>query len=215
MKTTIYIVRHGQSLGNAKSCFLGHTDLDLSELGYAQANMTAEELSSVHFDKIYSSDLIRAYNTAVPNAKIRNMEIIPNANLREIYVGEWEGMHADDIKSKYGDMFTLGWRAGYGTFTPPGGEPVLEAGRRFYNEVLRIAEENMGKTVLITSHASVIRTFYALTLGVKPENIAEEVPFPSNASYSIFEYKNKKFTTISYSNDKHMGEFVTYIKDKE
>ena len=63
--TLIYIIRHGESLGNKNRKFLGHTDLDLTDLGYAQALKTAECLASVPFDRIYSSDLIRAYNTAL------------------------------------------------------------------------------------------------------------------------------------------------------
>ncbi len=214
MKTLIYLVRHGESLGNKNSQFLGHTDLDLSELGYTQADMTADALRDVHFDAIYSSDLIRAYNTALPHARLRSMDIVPSKNLREIYVGEWEGMLVEDIKAKYHDEFWYGWRAGYGTFTTPGGESVLGAGRRFYNEMERISKENSGNTILVTAHASVIRTFYALTLSTPPERIADDVPFPSNASYSIFEYEDGKFTPISYSNDKHMGDLVTFISDK-
>ena len=215
MKTLFYLVRHGESLGNKYHKFLGHTDLDLSELGYTQARMTAEELKDVKFDAIYSSDLIRAYNTAAPHAELRGLSVIPSRELREIYVGEWEGMLAEDIKAIYGDMFTLGWRRGYGTFTPPGGEPVMAAGKRFFSEMCRIGDENEGKCILVTAHASVIRTFYAITLGTEPENIADDVPFPSNASYSVFEYERGTFTPISYSNDKHMGDLVTYIKDKE
>lgn len=215
MKTIIYLVRHGESLGNKVGRFLGHTDLDLSELGYTQASMTADALSSIHFDAIYSSDLLRAYNTALPHAKMRGLEIIKSTGLREIFVGEWEGMLAEDIKSQYGDMFTLGWRAGYGTFTPPGGEGVMESGERFYCEMTRIAKERAGECILVTAHASVIRTFYALTLGVAPEHIAADVPFPSNASYSVFEFEDGAFRPVSYSCDKHMGDLVTYIKDKE
>ena len=52
MDTLIYFIRHGQSLGNLSQIMLGHTDLDLSPLGYLQAEKTCEELSGVHFDAI-------------------------------------------------------------------------------------------------------------------------------------------------------------------
>ena len=70
-----YLVRHGQSLGNLNRIYLGHTDVDLSELGYKQAEITAEHLRGVHFDSIYSSDLKRAHNTALPHARIRNIPV--------------------------------------------------------------------------------------------------------------------------------------------
>ena len=211
MKTVFYVVRHGQSVGNLNALFLGQTDLDLSELGYKQADATAKALADIHFDAIYSSDLLRAYNTAVPHAKLRGLPIITDQDLREINIGEWEGLHRDEIIEKYGDLFILGWRQQYGTFTAPGGESVYGAGLRFHNAMAKIGDENVGKCVLVTAHASVIRTFYAITLSIPPERIADEVSFPSNASYSIFEYEDGKFTPISYSNDDHMGDLVTYI----
>ena len=67
MKTTLYLVRHGQSLGNLNEQMLGHTDLDLSELGYRQAAATFERLKDTHFDAVYSSPLQRAYNTVCPS----------------------------------------------------------------------------------------------------------------------------------------------------
>ena len=56
--TVFFLVRHGQSIGNAKREFLGHTDKDLSELGYLQAQKTADLLANERIDVIYSSDLI-------------------------------------------------------------------------------------------------------------------------------------------------------------
>ena len=76
MKTLIYLVRHGESLGNAKRIYLGHTNLDLSDLGYIQANVTAQYLKGVKIDAIYSSDLLRAHNTALPHAQLRNLKVI-------------------------------------------------------------------------------------------------------------------------------------------
>ena len=87
--TVFYLVRHGQSIGNANREFLGHTNKDLSPFGYLQADRTADFLSDVKIDAIYSSDLIRAYNTALPHAKLRNMEVVPSQNLRELYAGAW------------------------------------------------------------------------------------------------------------------------------
>ena len=60
MKTKIYIIRHGHSLGNLTRTFLGHVDLDLSDLGYKQADCTADALKNEKIDIIYSSDLSRA-----------------------------------------------------------------------------------------------------------------------------------------------------------
>ena len=202
--TKLYFVRHGQSIGNLREIYLGHTDLDLSELGHKQAAATAEHLKNVKFDAIYSSDLLRAHNTALPHAKMRGIEIIDSKNLREIFLGDWENMPVKKLVDEHYDDFVVGWKENYGTFTVPGGESVWGSGQRFYQEVLKIAEKHLGETVLITAHASVIRTFWGIISGVKPEELAAAVAFPLNASYSIAKYDGEKIIPIEYSNADHM-----------
>ncbi len=205
-KTTIYIVRHGQSIGNLKRLYLGHTDLDLSELGHRQAEMTAEHLKNVDFSAIYTSDLLRAYNTAVPHAKIRNMEIIPSKNLRELYLGDWEGRDVDELINNESELFIEGWQKKFGTFTLPSGENVMEGGDRFKKEVEKIAKCHEGRSILITAHAAVIRVFWGIILGVKPEDLADAIKFPTNASYSTVEYDGEHFIPLEYSRDEHIKE---------
>ena len=211
MKTTIYLVRHGESLGNQSRTMLGHTNLDLSPLGYLQAERTAKELSGIAFDAIYSSDLIRAYNTAKPHAALRGMEIIPSASLRELYVGEWENMHVDDIIAGYGELFTVGWRKNFGTFTTPGGEDVDAARERFYGEIVSIAGRHEGGCVLVTAHAGVIRLFWGKICGIPSGALAEAYQYPSNASYSVVEWDGETLSPVSYSNDSHPAELNTTL----
>lgn len=202
--TKLILIRHGESLGNAARRLLGHTDLDLSELGYRQAEATALFLKNEKIDAIYSSDLLRAYNTAVPNAKLHSLEIIPSVNLREIMLGDWEGKSVEEILEEYGDMYEKEWLGAFGTFRFPGGESTMEAGERFYKECKRIAEENPDKTILITAHAAVIRSFYSMVMNIAPEEIVANLAYPTNASISEVEYKNGKFKKISFSKDEHL-----------
>lgn len=204
-KTVIYLVRHGESLGNAKRTYLGHTDLDLSEKGYAQARATANYLKDIKIDAVYSSDLKRAHNTALPHAELRGLEVIDSYNLRELNIGDWEGQPVDTLIRDHYDDFVIGWQQGFGTFTLPGGERVLDGCERMYNEVLRIARENIGKTVLIASHAAVIRALWGKISGIAPENMASETKFPTNASYSIAEYDGERIIPLKYSCDDHFS----------
>ena len=95
MKTTLYLVRHGESIGNLQHRFLGHTNLDLSPRGYLQANATFEYMKGFQIDAVYSSSLMRAVNTVLPHAKHRGLEVIPMDALREVYIGIWEGLSTD------------------------------------------------------------------------------------------------------------------------
>ena len=202
----IFLVRHGQSIGNAKREFLGHTDKDLSELGYLQAQKTADFLADEKIDIIYSSDLIRAFNTAVPHARKRGMEVIGSRNLRELYAGVWEGMRVEDIIAKYPHEFLDEWRGNFGLSTLPGGESVQGAAERFYAEVIRIAEENKGKRILIAAHAAVIKAFWGKITATPPEKLAAAYDYPTNASVSVFYYDGKDLVAGEYSHDSHLIE---------
>lgn len=211
-KTLIYLVRHGESVGNKNRVCLGHTDLDLTDLGLKQAKKTAEELSYVDFDAIYSSDLIRAFHTAEPHAQIRGKTVITSENLRELYFGEWENASVPYLIEHHNEQFTVGWRQNFGTFTAPGGESVVHMAERMAAELENIAFTHLYKNILITSHAAAIRALWGKISGLEPYKWASSYPFPSNASYSIIEYKNGVLIPISYSNDAHLGDLITFIK---
>lgn len=199
--TKILLIRHGESLGNANKLYLGHTDLDLSKLGYRQAEVAAQYLKDEKIDAIYSSDLKRAMNTAKPHAKLRGISVIPRSELREIYLGDWEGKKIDELLTL--DSFIHGWRESFGTFTLPGGECVLDAAKRFRSAVIKIAEAESGKTVLIAAHAAVIRSFWCLISELDPKSWASESAFPTNTSITTVYYDNGKLIPIEYSFDKH------------
>ena len=215
-KTKIILIRHGESLGNANRTMLGHTDLDLSPLGYAQSETTANHLKNEKIDAIYSSDLIRAYNTAVPHAKIRKIEIIKSKMLREIQIGGWENLKIEEIIAKWGsDAYSIDWKKNFGLFNFPDGESVRGAGERFYNEVLRISRENIGKTIIITAHAAVIRAFWGIISGISWEKLASTIDFPSNASYSVAYFDGNSIIPESYSNDSHLfGVGITCVNSQ-
>ena len=205
MKTIVYIIRHGESIGNKFKILLGRTDLDLSELGYLQAEATKNALESVNFDKIYSSPLQRAYNTALPHAKMRGLEVIPVDDLMEIDLGEWENKSADEIRAVERQRYDVDWAQNFGTFAFKEGESTIECGERFYNAMIKIVNENKGKTILVAAHGAVIRSFWAKISAIAPENIGKMLPYPTNASYSVVEFEDGDFTPIEFSVDEHLS----------
>ena len=211
MSTRFIIVRHGQSIGNAKRVLLGHTNWDLSELGYLQAEATARALSSRRIDAVYSSDLLRAYNTVRPCARARGIEVIPDECLREQFIGEWEGKSVQEITEAYGELFTHSWVHEFGTFRAPSGESIPELGERIERALLRIGAENPDRTVLIGCHAAAIRALFGRIKGIAPEELAGALPFPDNASYSEVDYEDGKLTPVSFSNSEHLRDMMTPI----
>lgn len=204
-KTKLIFIRHGQSIGNANHTLLGHTDLDLSELGFIQAKVTAEHLKNEEIDLVYSSDLKRAMSTARPHAEMRGLTVNGDVQLREVYLGDWENKSVEEVIEKYGEnTYKVDWIANFGTFTFPNGEGVWAAGKRFGEEVKRLSQIHSGKTLLIVAHAAVLRAFFADIYGYTKEESAEKIPFPSNASYSVVSYENGKFIVEEYSKDEHL-----------
>lgn len=212
-KTVIFLVRHGQSIGNAKREFLGHTNKDLSSLGYIQAERTANFLAEEQIDAVYSSDLKRAYNTALPHAKKIGLEVITRESLRELYAGAWEGMFVEDIIAEYPDEFLNNWRANFGLTTIPGGENVQDGAQRFYNEVLKIAEKEEGKRILIAAHAAVIRGFWGKITATPPEALAGAFDYPTNASVSVLYFDGEKLIPGEYSHDAHLSDIEEKISN--
>lgn len=208
----MYIVRHGESVGNLYRICLGHTDLDLTDLGHLQAKKTFEELKNIEFDAIYSSDLIRAMNTARPHALYRGMKIIPEPNFRELYFGLWENASVEYLKDTYKEAFTIGWRQIFGDFTPPEGESVVHMADRVCSGLLKIAKEHAGKQILVTSHAAAIRALWGKISGRTPAEWGVAFPFPSNASYSIVDIIDGEILPVAYSCDAHLAEYATNIQ---
>lgn len=185
--TTIILVRHGESLANVARFFAGHTNVDLSEKGYVQAEMTVDYiLDRYSVDKIYASDLQRAYNTVKPAADRLGMDVIPDTELREIFAGEWEGKSFTNLQKTFPEEYAV-WMNDIGNAVPTGGECVRHLWERVSGELSRIAGENPGKTVLIGTHATPIRVMQCMLSGKTPDDM-KNIPWVSNASVSVVEY---------------------------
>ena len=211
LETKIILIRHGESLGNANKLYLGHTDLDLSERGKEQALEAAEYFKEREISAVYSSDLLRAYNTALPHAELRGLKVIKSVELREVHVGKWEGMPVAEVRRIWPHEFDVEWREKFGSMSPPGGESVFLAGRRMYDKLLSIAKSEEG-TVLVASHGAVIRAFWCYANGVEPCKWAPYVPFPSNASASFVGFDGEKLIPLEFSFDAYISN-KTFIVD--
>lgn len=203
MSCRILFIRHGQSLGNLNNLFLGHTDIDLSLLGYKQAEVVSEFLLKEKVDIIYSSDLQRAYNTSLPLAKKLGIKPILNKNLREMFAGEWENKKFDSLIECFPQSFKI-WRDDIGKSRPENGESAAELYERIVTEVKTITEKNGGKTIAVFTHATPIRAFFTY---INEKNVMNmnNIPWPSNASVSEAVYINGEFKTVRYSYDEFLG----------
>lgn len=209
MKTTLLIVRHGESLGNLHEKFLGHTDLGLTELGLRQADALAAALRDRHIDAVYSSDLSRAMQTVTPAAREHGLTVTPDATLREIFAGDWEGEDYNGLAVKWPEERAL-WKNDIGRACPPGGESVAELYDRVARALDEIAAREAGHTVLIGTHATPVRATTARLLGLGVLGMAE-VPWAGNASITTVVYEDGVPTLVGQADGSHLSSLATFV----
>ncbi len=208
--TRLILVRHGQSVANEQNRFAGHSNFDLTSLGKKQAELAGEYIfKNFKADAIYASDLKRAYHTSLPAAMRFGLVSVKNTALREIFAGEWETLTIDEINEQYTEDFAV-WKSDIGASRCTDGESVAELYARVCPELLRIAAENDGKTVLIFTHATPIRVFECMSNG-KGAEFASRIEFVKNASINIFDVENGKPTLIKKNIVDHLIDFENQV----
>lgn len=100
----LYLVRHGETEYNKAKRFQGSTDIALSDKGREQAREAAKTLDT-KFDVVISSPLIRAKETAMILSGFSEEQIIIDDRIREINMGEYEGMYYDEVDDAFHTFF--------------------------------------------------------------------------------------------------------------
>ncbi len=206
--TTLLLVRHGESEANRMGIFAGHTDVKLLNKGIEQAKKTAEYIAK-HYtvSSVYASDLERAYKTGKVIADLLQVDLIGEEKLREINAGEWQGKRFDELVSDYQEDYAC-WLSDIGNCTCSGGESVKQLGVRVLKALRDIAEDNIGKTVVIATHATPIRVAQCLLQGYTLDDM-KDIPWVSNASVTQLSYENGKWTFVNIGQDKHLSDLKT------
>jgi len=161
-ETPLLLIRHAESSWNAAGRWQGHGDPPLSDCGVAQANALVRELAPEKIDVIISSDLRRAAETAVILAQARGLRPLLNPRLRELDLGDWEGLTRDQIERADGAALQR-FDAGDLDVRPGGGENLREIAQRARSVVSELIGAHPGRRLAVVTHLGVIR---ALSSGV-------------------------------------------------
>jgi len=113
----VYLVRHGQTESSAKHAYSGQADIPLTELGRRQAREAGEQLRGAGVDRIYTSPLARAADTAEAIAQATGATLEVEQGLLEVDYGPLEGLDRDRAQERFGEAFRA-WRE------DPFGSPV-------------------------------------------------------------------------------------------
>ncbi|MEV4160087.1 bifunctional RNase H/acid phosphatase [Nonomuraea dietziae] len=167
--TSLLLLRHGETPLSAERRFSGLGDPELTPNGRAQAEAAARRLSAPPYrlDVVVSSPLKRARRTAEAVAGLAGLDVEVDDDLRETDFGAWEGHTFTEIQRRWPAELAA-WLADP-TAAPPQGESFTEVARRVEAARDRLLERYEGRTVLVVSHVTPIKTLLRLALMAPPE----------------------------------------------
>ena len=203
-KTRIFIVRHTETVGNIEKRLTGRQDYEVTPRGEKLIQKLTTELSNIKFDKIYSSTSGRAIKTVENLAKLNNLEIETKEDLCEMYFGKYDGWKWEDvnriqpeIKQRQNEINEI-----LGIEEQETMEHVAD---RMDKCIRNIAQANIGKTILISSHGVAIEAFLRKISGI-PFSQEREKFCQYNVAINELEYENDKFKIIQLANIDYLNE---------
>lgn len=204
----LYLVRHGETDGNAQQWYQGKTDVPLNAMGIAQAECLSRFLKDVHFDAVYSSNLIRARRTAEIVAQPHGLTVEPYAELQEIDFGAWEKHTYKEITEQWPGEIEAFYDS-EGLLRAHGGESFCEVRQRITTKTRELLSRHKdGDTVLIVSHGAAIRCLLFGLLGLEMGRIWAFQQY--NTAFNIIEYHGDKNVMTLMNCTNHLQGTIGY-----
>jgi probable phosphoglycerate mutase len=171
--TQLLLVRHGETDWNRDRRFQGHADQPLNDAGREQARALADELAGERIDVVYTSDLVRARETAEIVAARLGAEVLVRSELREIDVGEWEGLSWPEIEERHPEGARSWHEHGHGWTS---GETYDQLGERIIKALQQIAADHPAQRVLVVGHGGTVRATRAFIEGLSVADSRRQSP---------------------------------------
>lgn len=167
-RTRIYLVRHGQVEGHEKKRYNGQANVPLTPIGLEQSARVCDCLKEIPLAAIYCSDLDRSRYCAELIAAAHELSVNSYESLRELDIGEWEGMTWDDLQEEH----PHDWQArllDLVNFQVPGGESLQDAADRIRPTLQKIIAEHPARDVALVAHGGTNRIILLDAIGAPLE----------------------------------------------
>jgi broad specificity phosphatase PhoE len=207
--TTILLARHGESDWNRAGRWQGYADRPLTELGREQARALADRLEEIELEAVYSSDLLRARQTAEIVAATKSLQVTTVPELREVDVGSWSGLTRAEAERRFPDGFAR-WQAGGEGWSD--GETYGQLGERVVGAIRRIAADHDGGRVLVVAHGGSIRAVHAAALGVDVHAYRRIQRVEPNATLSAVCIEDGRLTELCRTEE--LDEFLVLDQER-
>jgi len=200
--TELILIRHGVTAWNRERRFQGQIDIPLDDEGHWQAARVADALADQPLAAVYASDLVRAWQTALPLAQAQRLELRAEQGLRERCYGAFEGRSFDELQQECAEDFTR-WRAREPDFALPGGGETL---RGLYARVeavlLALARRHAGQRIAAVTHGGVLDCAYraATGLGLSEPRHHDLL----NASVNRIAFDGERFSLVAWGEVGHL-----------
>jgi probable phosphoglycerate mutase len=201
--TRILAIRHGETAWNVGGRIQGQLDVPLNDVGRWQVSRLARALADEDIAAVYSSDLLRALETAQSVARGRDVAIVTDVGLRERGFGEFEGLTWAEINERWPAMGER-WRKRDPTFGAPGGETLNEFFARSIATATGLAALHPGRTIALVSHGGVMDCLYRAATHVTLD--APRSWQLGNAAINRLLYTPQGFTLVGWSDTHHLDD---------
>ena len=201
--TRVIAVRHGETAWNVETRMQGQLDIPLNDKGRWQAARVAAALADEALEAIYSSDLLRASQTAEALARAQGRPIVTDRGLRERCFGVFEGMTFTEVEARW-PAESRRWRHRDPDFAPEGAESLHQFSARCVAAAARLAAAHPGQTIALIAHGGVMDCLYRAAT-----RIALQAPrswLLGNASINRLLYTPLGFTLVGWNDTGHLDE---------
>ena len=167
-ETEIILIRHGETEWNSQQRMQGHSNSDLSSVGQAQIQALGQWMKNVPFDIIYSSDSLRAKQTAEAITQFSGHELKIDLRLREKNLGIFEGLTSEEARERHPEVFRLFKTAG-SKYVIDEGESTQQLQNRALEIIYEIRIKHPEERILLVTHGGFIRVVMKHSLGLSLE----------------------------------------------
>ena len=203
--TRVLAIRHGETDWNVDGRIQGQLDIPLNAVGQWQVHRLALAVADEGIDAVYSSDLLRAFETAQSVSRGAGQPITTDVGLRERGFGVFEGLSFAEISARWPEQAER-WRRRDPDFGAEGGETLRDFSARSIATVERLAALHPGQTIAVVSHGGVMDALYRAAA-----RVALDAPRSwqlGNAAINRLLYTPQGFTLIGWSDTSHLDESV-------
>jgi 2,3-bisphosphoglycerate-dependent phosphoglycerate mutase len=200
--TELLFIRHGETDWNLQQRFQGQIDVPLNATGLAQAARLGQRLAAERCDALFSSDLVRAQQTAAPLAAAWGLQPALVPGLREQSFGVLEGLDVPTIKQRHADLWQQ-WLEHRGDFALPGGESLRQFHTRVMAAVRELAAAGGGRRLAIVTHGGVLDILWRSAHGLSLDGLREcEIP---NTGLNRLRWAGDTLHIDRWADDEHLG----------